>query len=342
VLYRKAVQSLDRRSALRARSVAGSALIPLLHAALLFAVVPWGPTPFSTPKLAILCLGALASLLLQRTRNSWIGLAWIALVSIGALLRGGDPQTLLQLGAAALLLHSLLERQWDSRKALRWLVWLGCVECIILIPQALVAHRRLDLFGSLGNPDFVAAWLGASLAIALAEEMWLPAILMTLALAMLGSFASVLALGAACLKLRDRRAVLALLIVASGTAGRNLDTRIQGRLQLDLLALQNGALPVHVHNDWLEMAVTYGAPAALLLLVLAIFSVNIGRKAPAAALLSLVARAFVDFPLARPAELALFVTLIAACHKEQTCTACSPQPLPSSLPPPEPAPGATA
>jgi O-antigen ligase len=91
----------------------------------------------------------------------------------------------------------------------------------------------------------------------------------------------------------------------------------------------------HVHDDWLELALEQGIPAALLLAALTIAAL---RKAlqkkligPAAALASLAARAFVDFPLARPAELALFVTLIAVALREEPCTSSPPSP---SSPPP--------
>jgi hypothetical protein len=337
-------------------------LVPLLHATLLFAVMPWLPAPFSTPKLTVLCLGAIASLALRKklgnTSNSWVALLWIALIAIAALHGGARLETLLQLGAAALLLHSLLERSWDVLKAMRSLVWLGCIEAIIIAAQYPLAAKRIDLFGTLGNPDFVAAWIGGSLCLALGEGMLLPAIVQTLALALIGSFASVLALGVACLKLRSKSAAIALAIVCVGTLGRNLESRIEGRKELALQAAPHlsflGAGPGnaqsylsqpqdHVHDDWLEIAVEQGIPAALLLLVLAIVSVNIGPKTQAAALASLVARAFVDFPLARPAELALFVTLIAAClSKEASCTASSPQLLPSSSPQPQAPPGAIA
>jgi O-antigen ligase len=154
---------------------------------------------------------------------------------------------------------------------------------------------------------------------------------------------------------RRKLALFTLLPLAIAASGRNLQSRIDGRLDLSLTAAKHlldaplfGIGPVtaifanqnHVHDDLLERALEHGWPVALLLLAIAVQALRKGRgTAAAAALAGLCARSFVDFPLARPAELALFVTLAAACLREPPCTR---SPSPSSSPPLQPPPSATA
>jgi hypothetical protein len=330
----------------------------LLHAALLLAMVPALSHPFSWPKLAVLCLGAIAALLLPKTgRTAGAPLVWLGLVAAGALVHPVELESLLLDGAAALLLYALLTREWPVRDTLKAIAWLGCLEAVIVLAQAPLASRRLEMFGTLGNPDFAAGWLGVSVCLAAGEGLLLPALLQLAALAVIGSFGSILALGAACLFAMPRRklALVALVPLAIAASGRNLQSRIDGRLELSLTAAKHlldaplfGSGPVtaifanqnHVHNDLLEQALEHGWPVALLLVAIAVQALRKGRgTAAAAALASLCARSLVDFPLARPAELALFVTLIAACLREPKCTKSS---LPSSSPPPLPLPSATA
>ena len=314
--------------------------------------------PFSWPKLAVLCAGAIAALLLPKTgERSTAPLVWIGLVATAALVHLVELEALLLDASAALLLYALLTREWPVRQTLRTIAWLGCLEAVIVLAQAPHAARRLEMFGTLGNPDFAAGWLGVSVCLALGEGLIGPALLQLAALTVIGSFASILALGAACLVAMPRRklALFALAPLAIAASGRNLQSRIDGRFELSLTAAKHlldaplfGIGPVtalfanqdHIHNDFLERALEQGWPAALLLAALAGHALLRGRRTAAgAALASLCARSLVDFPLARPAELALFVTLIAACLRESKCTNSS---SPSSSPPPLPLPSATA
>lgn len=363
-------------------------LVPLLHATLLLLFVPPLAQPFSAPKLAALLAGAVLALLLLRpagpgtralpmSRHAGPGaslwpLAWLLLAGASALAHPSALQPLLLDGGAALLLFALLTRQWDSRAALRALAWLGCLEALIVLAQH---GPRMARFGTLGNPDFAAAWLGASLCLAIGEGMTAAALLQGAALCALGSLASVLALAAACVVAlpRKRWALPLLAALCLGAAsGRAFDERLAGRrylhrvaaahlLDAPLLGLGPGAVRAHwpaweaalfreedrrfaapqdhVHDDLLERALEQGIPAALLFAACAGLAIARGRRRTpwaAAALASLCARALVDFPLARPAELALFVTLAAACL-EVPCTESLPSPQRSSLPPPPPA-----
>jgi putative inorganic carbon (hco3(-)) transporter len=330
-------------------------LVPLLHAALLLAMVPALSHPFSWPKLLVFCAGAIAALLLPKTgESSKAPLVWLGLVAIAALVHPVELEALLLDAGAALLLYALLTREWPVRETLRTIAWLGCLEAVIVLAQAPHATRRLEMFGTLGNPDFAAGWLGVSVCLALGEGLIAPALLQLAALAVIGSFASILALGAACLVAMPRRKLVlfALAPLAVAASGRNLQSRIDGRLELSLTAAKHlldaplfGIGPVtalfanqnHIHNDFLERALEQGWPAALLLAALAVQALR-KKTVASAALASLCARSLVDFPLARPAELALFVTLIAACLRETKCTKSS---LPSSSPPLPPRPSAT-
>ena len=329
--------------------------MPLLHAGLALLVVPWFRAhPFSEPKLLLLAAGAVAvAVLALRDRAAaprlpvLLALSWLFFSRSGPLLDA----------AAALLLLGLLFYRWDGDALLRWLPWIGAAMATVVLGQALLPGPRLRMFGTLGNPDFCAAWLGAGLCISLGA-IWttsprrlppLPAALQAGALLAIGSFGTVLALGAAALVgLRSRRALGA---VAAGAlcvaaAGRDPMRVLEGRIELHRIALPHlldaplrglgpGSVEAlysekqdHVHDDWLERAIEQGIPAALCLALLATLGIAaaVRRQRPevAAALASLCARAFVDFPLARPAELALFVTLIALSLKEEDpCPASS-------------------
>ncbi len=318
--------------------------VPLLHAGLALLFVPWFPEhPFSSPKLALLGCGAvaLAALALRERQRAPAGavllaLAWLLLCR----------DSLLD-ASAALLLLALLSWRWDEEALLRWLPWIGAAMAAVVLSQWLLPGPRLRMFGTLGNPDFCAAWLGAGLCIALGRigptrraATLLPAGLASAALLAIGSFATALALAAAALAgARSRRALGA---VAAGAlciaaAGRDPARVLEGRIELHRIALPHlldapltGIGPgddFHVHDDWVERALEHGIPAAACVALLAALGIAgaLKRRKPAvaAALASLCARAFVDFPLARPAELALFVTLIALSLKEDPCPASS-------------------
>jgi putative inorganic carbon (HCO3(-)) transporter len=348
-------------------------LIPLLHVALLAAVAPALARPFFWPKLAVLCAGTLAALALPAARAramTILPIAWILLAALSALAHPGALEPVLLDGAAALLLYALLSRRWDVSFALRAIALAGCAEAAVVLAQLyLHGEGRMALFGTLGNPDFAAAWLGASLCLALGERLHAAAAFQLLALAALGSFASVLALAAALIFALPRRALAAgaLALLCAGAAGRDLKDRVAGRAYLHRVAtphladnpllgggpgslrarwpaweidrFASGSEPIesrryaapqeHAHDDYLERALEQGLPAALLIAALAALSILRGRSHrpwAAGALASLAARALVDFPLARPAELALFVTLAAACLEKPCRDSPSPSP----------------
>ncbi|MGZ6141901.1 MAG: hypothetical protein ACXWLM_01125 [Myxococcales bacterium] len=346
--------------------------VPLLHAGLALLVLPWFRAhPFSGPKLWLLAASAVGLAffgLRDRARAPWLPLAlalsWLFFARGGPLLDA----------AAALLLLALLFFRWDGEALLKWLPWIGAAMASVVLAQAVLPGPRLRMFGTLGNPDFCAAWLGAGLCVALRGMCTsctirttrapnctscttrtgprglglLPAALQAAALLAIGSFGTVLALAAAALVgLRSRRALGA---VAAGAlciaaAGRDPARVLEGRIELHRIALPHlldaplrglgpGSVEAlysekqnHVHDDWLERAIEQGIPAALSLALLAALGIAAAvkrRPEVAAALASLCARACVDFPLARPAELALFVTLIALSLKEEDpCPASS-------------------
>ncbi len=154
---------------------AGVSLLPL-------ACWPSLAQPFSTPKLWLIA-GLDVLLVVQyaaRAREAairmppWPWLAWIAAVALSGLtapLLSADAFLLLllplPLAAAnvdprALCLGSFAESaivllQYFHRDPFRWLGWQ---------PEAF-ASPRMRVYGTLGNPDFVAAWLAATLPLCL-------------------------------------------------------------------------------------------------------------------------------------------------------------------------------
>ncbi|HUJ29347.1 MAG TPA: hypothetical protein VLW85_25180, partial [Myxococcales bacterium] len=236
--------------------------------------------------------------------------------------------------AAALLLIALLHLRFD----LRGFSLMGSALSLIVIAQWTLPGPRLRMFGTLGNPDFCAAWLGATICIAVGERNRVAIALHALALAAIASFATVLALAAAALCVRKRSfALFAAGALCAAAAGRDPGRVLQGRIELHQIAapyalvspwtgLCPGAVREQIlkwgaHDDWLERAIEQGFPAMLALAALALLALRRASRQPAAAagVASLAARAFVDFPLSRPAELALFVTLVALCLKEEPC-----------------------
>ena len=67
-----------------------------------------------------------------------------------------------------------------------------------------------------------------------------------------------------------------------------------------------------LHNDYLQRLVEQGIAGLAALVVVIALALRRAPPALAAAIAALAARALVDFPLARPAELCLFTLLIAA------------------------------
>ena len=391
------------------------ALLPALNVGLVVLVAPPLSQPFSTPKLwwllacALVAVGlalrsseaakdlprsAIPSAASLGKQSAWpllLALGWLTALLLSSLAAGAaEGAALARDAAAAVLIIALLHLRSDAARTLRAIAAAGALlASVVLVQRAgfdpFGAHLqgRLRLYGTLGNPDFAAAWLGAALPLTIGEAAaswrsttsaaslrarWLcaAAAVQLLALIAIGSLATLLALGAAAVVFaasrRPRVALLSaatLLAAALGAASRDPSRALQGRIYLHAVALPHlleaplvghgpgsvrllwpaweaarspsaaevrfAASQDHVHDDWLERALELGVPAALCLAALAalgIFSaIRLGRSqrgpaalrtlAAGAALAGLCARAFVDFPLARPAELGLFATLIA-------------------------------
>ena len=285
--------------------------------------------PFSTPKLVLLAAldlalavdwllrkpGHAASHMTDHERRwsvpPW--LLWPAALALSASL--APYPSLAALLLAALPLPLFLEPRCDPALALAWrdaLRWASTAESAIVALQYIgldplrvlgwqpesFASPRMRIYGTLGNPDFVAAWLCATLPLTVCSHrhrrlpVWLPATLQLLAIFATGSrvFLVALPVAAAALALRRRRLEkfwLAGLPVAAAvlwlSPARPLDVTIAGRLSLDrataahlletpLTGFGPGAFPLqfarwqpltagqvqHAHNDYLEFWIDYG------------------------------------------------------------------------------------
>lgn len=201
------------------------------------------------------------------------------------------------------------------------LQWLGADPLAVFAPERFEA-ARMRVYGTLGNPDFVAAFVTPCFVLALARKRWPFVALMALALCATRSWATVLALFAAAAVLKRPLLLLAAAAVAAATFGRGLGPVVQGRFELwaqawpHLGPLGHGpgaALALtavdHVHSDLLERWLEGGALGLFALAAPLLWALR-RRTATAAALAAFAARLVVDFPLARPAELCLFVFLI--------------------------------
>lgn len=139
---------------------------------------PGAPRPFSTPKLwAIAVIDLLiAAQFVTRSGQafalpSWPWLAWIAAVSLSAvtapslsaaaflvlilplplILGSVDAPRALCMGSA--VESAIVVLQFVDHDPFRWVGWM---------PEAF-GSPRMRMYGTLGNPDFVAAWLSATL-----------------------------------------------------------------------------------------------------------------------------------------------------------------------------------
>ena len=251
---------------------------PLLRgAALLLPLACWPDLgrPFSSPKLLLL-IGldlALAAAWVssgrrpvQQPRAHWWALGWAAAVSISAVAGAAASLNALLLALAPVPIFYAIGARLVSRAALARAVWMGGV-CLALVavlqycaldplgwlgwqPEQF-ASARMRVYGTLGNPDFVAAWLCAALPfcwreIAVAAPgawsralRWAAAAVVVAAILATGSrvFALVIPLQAAALALRSRRLRRFSLLAVPAAAGllylapgRPLSTTIQGRL----------------------------------------------------------------------------------------------------------------
>lgn len=379
-------------------------LVPLMVAAVTFAVWPPIAEPFSRAKTAVLLVAAGALLVraaLAHPKDAaplparvLAGL-WLGTLALSALLAPlTQPGGLWLEAAAGLVLLSLLQAPVEPVPVLRTLAAAGAALAGVALAQAVGfdpfawggwqgAHpgERMRVYGTLGNPDFVAAYLGASLCVTVGEAAatsrrshrvgWAVATALQVgALAATRSFASLLALGAALLPLTwtrpasdETRRGKAWALGAVGLAvllllvpwGRSLESAVAGRLYLlkvsaphvserplfgqgpgsfelrwpawEAAYWETGAPEAerrfaapqkHAHNDYAEWLLELGlvgtAPRVLLLLAALLAgrgAVDARGRAVTAALAALCARALVDFPFARPAELCLLVVLLA-------------------------------
>jgi O-antigen ligase len=379
---------------------AADALAPLLLVSTALAVWPGEAASFSSPKRLVLAAGAAVALVLAVAAPRpapllprLLGFAWLASVGLSGLWGGSTHPARLGLEAAsALLLAALLQCTPPPRAVLTGVVLagslvglIGSLQALGLDPFRLAGLRpdldtpRMRVFATLGNPDFVAALLGASLAVTLAwvrsPTGWLALALQAGALAACASWGSLLALAAAgafalarSLLYREPRerwtgarwgalaAVLALVLL--GLSGRAPSPILSGRLYLWRVAAPHvlaapllgggpgsfvhrwpeweaqhwasphasqaerpfAALQDHAHSDVLEWLLDLGLLGTLprltlLALALAAAARHPGPEglAPGVGLAALLARALVDFPLARPTELCLLILLTAAC-----------------------------
>jgi putative inorganic carbon (HCO3(-)) transporter len=405
-------------------------LVPAMTVAVTLAVLPGGETPFSGVKTGVLLVAAVAlvlrAALLEGSSPAPLaprvlaGL-WIGTLALSAFAGpAAVPGALWMDAAAGLVLLSLLQAPPEPRPALRAISGAGTVLALVAVLQAVgvdpfhwvgwaSSHpgERMRVYGTLGNPNFVAAYLGASLCLTLGEAVsssgavqrraWAVAVVLQFgALAATRSWGSLLALGAAALSLGWTRtpkpgpgargwgasllAALAVAMLLLAVRERSLSTVLAGRLYLWEVAARHVAeAPVfghgpgsfvtlwpsweaehwergasaeqqrfvavqdHAHFDYLEWLLELGLVGTVPRLLLLLAALWAGRRAVEArdraviaALAALAARALTDFPLARPAELCLFVVLIALALGTGARRAVTLSPTPPA-PPPSPA-----
>lgn len=393
--------------------VASRWLVPLGVVAVTFAVWPPLEEPFSGAKSAVFLVAA--GMLLARAAFSPAECAaplpfrvlaglWPATVALSALLAPVSQPGGLWMGVSGgLVLLALLQAPVEPVPALRAIAGAGTVLAGVAVLQALGVDpfswggwrtdhpgERMRVYGTLGNPDFVAAFLGASLCVTVGEAAsalrrshrvaWAAAVALHLgALAATRSFASVLALGAAAVSLAWTRparntakpwrmwvlvavgAVALLMLVpwgrslGSALAGRHYLLAVSAPHVLDSPVLGHGpdgfvthwpaweaayweagapeaerrfAAPQnHAHNDYVEWLLELGlvgtVPRVLLLLAALVAgrrAVDERDRAVTAALAALSARALVDFPFSRPAELCLLAVLVALALRPRAVT----------------------
>ncbi len=223
--------------------------------------------PFSTPKTWLLALLAVCSLALSRgttgRKHEWMWLLWPAAISVSALTASAPNFDALLLAALPLpLAWSLWRGAIDASIVRRALLIGSALEAAIVclqyagldILQAIGWHPesfaspRMRMYGTLGNPDFVAAWLCGTLPLFLGTRgiLRVCAILQITAIFATGSRVALLALPLGALAvwlacgrpLRRATAYAALATLALATAiaifapARSLRDTIAGRRYL--------------------------------------------------------------------------------------------------------------
>lgn len=384
-------------------TVASRWLVPLMVGAVTFAVWPPAEAPFSRAKTLVL-MGAAGVLLLRAAlgapeapaplRFRVLAGLWPVTLALSSLTGPfSQPGGLWLGGAVGLMVFALLQAPPEPVPTLRALALSGTVLAGVAVLQAVGVDpfswwgwhgdhpgERMRVYGTLGNPDFVAAYLGASLCVTVGEAAsasrraprgaWAAACALQLgALAATRSWASLLALGAAALSLAWTRppvregprgrpwgllmlALVALLVLlpwgrapGEALAGRRYLLNVAAPHAVERPVLGHGpdsfevlwpaweaayweagapeaerrfAAPQnHAHDDYLEWLLELGLVGTLPRVLLLLAALHAGRHAPdargqatTAALAALGARALVDFPLSRPAELCQFAVLI--------------------------------
>jgi O-antigen ligase len=382
------------------------ALLPLLAVV----VLPGGESAFDLPKRAVLVLSALAAASLALVRPApgprlpaLAAAVWLAITACSALAGAVvRPEALVTDAAAGILLLALLHLAVDAGRVQRSAALAGAIVAGAALLQwagvdplgwagwsAAGATGRLRIYGTLGNPDFVAGFVGAALCLSAGElasarsrtartALGLAIAVMALGLAATRSLATPPALLAAAIVVaaaspgseRRRLGGAALLLLVAATTAVAASDRDGGRALAGRLYLWRTAAPAalarpllghgpgsvavlhggweaarwagradpserrfvgaqdHLHSDWLERLVEQGVlgVAALLLLLGSCAGAALpairrggegwGRAAGAvAAVAFLAARAAVDFPLARPAELTILVLSLAVAAR---------------------------
>ena len=159
-------------------------------------VLPWLPHAFAIPKESVVCLaGGLALVLMAIERNRtvlpwsrwWIAVlvAPVALVTITAFLAGCDmlasdgPVRWWSYALFLLAAHFACNDAHSSARLIRVVVELGAIEGALVVVQVLWGQHVIDTshlpsakwraFGTLGNPNWVGAFLAATLPLSLAR-----------------------------------------------------------------------------------------------------------------------------------------------------------------------------
>ncbi|WP_224361050.1 O-antigen ligase family protein [Hyalangium versicolor] len=255
-------------------------------AAVTLAVVPGGETPFSGVKTGLVAAGSAALLL-----RAFVGASrpaplaprvlaglWIASLAFSSLIGpAARPGGMWLDAAAGCVLLALLQAPFEPRAPMRAVAGAGTALALVAVLQFLgwdpfrwmgwsSSHpgERMRIYGTLGNPDFVAAYLGVSLCLVVGEffsanevrwrRLWLAAAVLQLcALAATRSWGTLPALGAAALSLvwtrgseptgrleGSRRlgwravvfAILGVVLLLGAVWGRSLGAVVEGRLYL--------------------------------------------------------------------------------------------------------------
>lgn len=377
----------------RSRAAAGFIVAAFLLTVV--AVIPAWAEPFSAPKRIVLegatAISALVLPWWRRRLTRWqtTVVLFASALAVLTLLGSTRPwarwdSALLELaGASSIALW--VASEVDAEVVIAGLAVGGALISSFVVLQAVgldpfrawhpgKLSARLALYGTMGNPDFVASLLLPLVCVsgdrALTRSRGRPwfvaaTLVQLVALAMIRSLASIasLAVAVATIGTRARRHLIAggivLLCLVACAAQRSVQRTIDGRLYLWRVALPNlfeapclgdgpGAIESrwpgweldwwkarcglertcversiersftgaqdHLHNDWLERAMEVGVPGGVILLGLAASLLALAWRASLGtrcALVALFARACVDFPLARPADLCLLSALAA-------------------------------